>query len=83
MNDDLNKMVRTLIAPLVAYEDKLDIEIDDQPDVIQFIIHSAPSDVGRLIGRNGSVAENIQQIIRAFGHLGLKKVQVSVIGNND
>ncbi|BDR58188.1 KH domain-containing protein [Xylocopilactobacillus apicola] len=82
MNGDLQKLIRTLVAPMVEFENKLNIEIKEDNNVIQCSIHAAGTDVGRLIGRNGSVAENIQQVVRAFGHLGLKKVQISVIANN-
>lgn len=78
MNGDLKKIVKTLVAPMVEFQEKIKVDIVEENDVIQCKIYSAASDVGRLIGRNGSIAENIQQVVRAFGRLGLKKVQISV-----
>lgn len=81
---DLNKLIKTLVAPMVEHEDKLRIENECEEDSVNIYctIYADPEDVGRLIGRNGSIAENIQQVTRAYGRMGLNKILLSVVSND-
>lgn len=83
MNGDLQTMIRTVVVPLVEFEQKVNVVIDEAAELISCTIYCAPSDVGRLIGRNGTVAENIQQIVRAFGHLGSRRLKISVVSTDE
>lgn len=83
MSGDLEAMIRTIVVSLVEFEQKVNIVVNEEVGIINCTIQCAPSDVGRLIGRNGTVAENIQQVVRAFDHLGPKQLKISVVSNDE
>lgn len=82
MQVDLNKILATLVEPIVEFKNQLRIEVREE-DVIYCTIYAAPSDMGRLIGRRGSVANNIQQVVRSFSRIPDKKILISVVEYND
>ena len=57
-----------LAKAIVEDPDAVVIEMDDQRrGTVNLRLHVAPSDMGRVIGRRGRVAEAIRTVVRAAG----------------
>ncbi len=52
---------------IVDDEDAVDIEVDEGRRSVTLRLHVSPSDMGRVIGRRGRVAQAIRTVVRAAG----------------
>ncbi len=76
---DYVKLVRDIVEPLVSNPEALMIRIvpDDRDDsVTQVLVVAQSEDVARLIGRGGSVAESIREVVNVAGKLSNTRVHV-------
>jgi hypothetical protein len=72
---DGNRVVGGLSAGVLDYlarsivdeEDAVDIEVDEGRRSVMLRLHVSPSDMGRVIGRRGRVAQAIRTVVRAAG----------------
>ncbi len=81
LDDDLddevdgNRVVGGLSAGVLDYlarsivdeEDAVDIEVEEGRRSVMLRLHVSPSDMGRVIGRRGRVAQAIRTVVRAAG----------------
>ena len=73
--EDGNRVVGGLSAGVLDYlarsivddEDAVDIEVDEGRRSVMLRLHVSPSDMGRVIGRRGRVAQAIRTVVRAAG----------------
>ena len=56
-----------LARSIVDDEDAVDIEVDEGRRSVMLRLHVSPSDMGRVIGRRGRVAQAIRTVVRAAG----------------
>jgi uncharacterized protein len=56
-----------LAKSIVDEPDAVVIEADEAPGSLNLRLHVAPSDMGRVIGRRGRVAQAIRTVVRAAG----------------
>lgn len=56
-----------LVRNIVDDADAVDIEVSEQRGEVMLLVHAAPDDMGRLIGRRGRVIQAIRQVVRAAG----------------
>ncbi|MFN8035699.1 MAG: KH domain-containing protein [Acidimicrobiia bacterium] len=68
------------IARALADEpDAVEVDLDERRGEVAVSIHTAPGDVGRLIGRRGRVIQAVRQVVRAAGASEGVKVSVDVV----
>jgi predicted RNA-binding protein YlqC (UPF0109 family) len=63
----LRILITTVVAAIVDHSD--DVEVNIVPASYRLLaeLHTADTDVGQVIGKNGHVAESIRSILGAFG----------------
>jgi predicted RNA-binding protein YlqC (UPF0109 family) len=75
---DYVKLLKEMAIELV--EDKEHLEVRQMPsldeDVIVLHVFSAKEDIARLIGRKGSMANSIRQLMSVSGRLSHKKIDI-------
>ncbi len=76
----MKELLMTIVSELV--EDKSSIEvIEDEPNeegIITFHLNVAPSDMGRVIGKQGRIAKAIRIVMRAKAAKEGKKIMVEI-----
>ena len=73
--DDPNRIVGGLSKNVLLYlaksivedPDAVVIEAEERRNSVTLRVHVAPSDMGRVIGRRGRVAQAIRSVVRAAG----------------
>ena len=73
--DDANRVVGGLSRSVLTYlaksivedPDAVVIETEERRNSVILRLHVAPSDMGRVIGRRGRVAQAIRSVVRAAG----------------
>lgn len=62
----MKELLRNILKSLVQEEDKIEIEMDEStPGLIAISVNVASGDVGRVIGKGGSIATSIRTILKA------------------
>ncbi|MDQ3937641.1 MAG: KH domain-containing protein [Chloroflexota bacterium] len=57
-------LVEFVARSLVDDPDAVSVEVSDQPDGRVIELHVAESDMGKVIGRNGSVAKALRTLLK-------------------
>jgi len=64
----LSKNVLTYLATSIVEDpDAVVVETEERRNSVILRLHVAPSDMGRVIGRRGRVAQAIRSVVRAAG----------------
>ena len=72
----MQKLLELLVKTLVTHEDKVQVTVDEQEKQITFNVVVDESDIGKVIGKNGKMANSIRTIIKSIGAKEHKKVFV-------
>lgn len=64
----LSKSVLTYLAKSIVEDpDAVVVESEERRNAVTLRLHVSPSDMGRVIGRRGRVAQAIRSVVRAAG----------------
>lgn len=61
----MEELVRYIVTNLVDKEDEVKIETLREDDEITILVNVAPDDVGKVIGKNGRIAQSIRSIVKS------------------
>jgi predicted RNA-binding protein YlqC (UPF0109 family) len=67
-----------LVASIVDNTDTISIEESEQEGVVNFVIHVAQEDMGKLIGKEGKVIRAIRNVMKIPAIKQHKKIHVSI-----
>ncbi len=79
MTVDYEKLVLDLVRPLVVHADDVEVKKlseDDQMVTLQVLTHA--DDLGRVIGKNGRIANAIRTIAYASASREHKKITINI-----
>jgi predicted RNA-binding protein YlqC (UPF0109 family) len=77
---DTEALVRYVVTSLVDLPDAVSIECKESDSSIAFEVTLDPSDVGKVIGRQGRIIKAIRTLARAAGSSDDKQVEVEILG---
>lgn len=72
----MQELLTYLVKTLVNSEDEVEVTRTDDEKTITFHVKVASSDLGKVIGKNGKMADCIRTIIKSIGAKEHKKVFV-------
>jgi uncharacterized protein len=75
---ELDKVLLNLIEPMVEDKDKLEVkelEGKDEKDVI-LCVYASNNDIAHLIGRKGSMASALRQVMSVAAHTDDKRISI-------
>ena len=75
----MKQVLETIIRNIVENQDSVSIEEKEEADRITFEVKVAESDMGRIIGKQGKVANSIRTVMKALGSREKKKVSVEFL----
>lgn len=76
----MKEVLETIIKNLVDNQDAVEIKEVEGEKTIIFEVKVAEEDMGKIIGRQGKIAQSIRTVIRAVANRKDKKVTVEFIG---
>ncbi|MBR4124511.1 MAG: KH domain-containing protein [Clostridia bacterium] len=68
----MEEIVKYIVDKLVENHDAVQIESAEKGDDVTITVYVAKQDMGKVIGRNGKIAQSIRAIIKTASN-GLKK----------
>ncbi|MCD2256239.1 KH domain-containing protein [Agrilactobacillus fermenti] len=75
---DIDHLIKVIVEPLCQYPEKLNIVQHESDRFIEFDLKADPSDVGRIIGRQGHVVQAIRNIVYAAKTNYQKRVRLNI-----
>ena len=61
----MEELVKYIVCNLVDNEEEVKIESVREGDSINIIVTVAPDDIGKVIGKNGRIAQSIRAIVKS------------------
>ncbi len=75
------ELIASLILPLVAYPQDVEIVLlNETEDNLEYQVKLNPSDLGRVIGKNGNIAKAIRTVLYAGASKEGKKIHLDIDG---
>ena len=75
---DFKQILIDLVKPIVEQPDEVTVIQTENGNTITLVLNVAPSDMGKVIGRNGRIAKAIRTIMKAGANSVGKKVIVEI-----
>lgn len=76
----MQQLIETIVKPLVDYPDKVKVFTDETDNRIVYKLSVHPSDIGKVIGKQGRVAKAIRTIVySAAGSHHQKKTYIDIL----
>lgn len=76
----MQQLIETIVKPLVDYPDKVKVFTDETNNRIVYKLSVHPSDIGKVIGKQGRVAKAIRTIVySAAGSHHQKKTYIDIL----
>lgn len=77
----MKQVLETIIKNIIENQDAVSINEKEEADRITFEVKVAKEDMGRVIGRQGKVANSIRMVMKALGSKAKKKVMIEFMEN--
>ena len=77
MDLEVQELVLTIVKPLTTEPDLVRIDVVDGDEFIEFHLHVAEHDMGRIIGKQGRIIQAIRTIVYSVPVAG-KKIRLLV-----
>ncbi len=74
----MDKLVEIIVKHLVRHKDDVKVETRESKDAINITIYVNEDDKGRVIGKNGTIANAIRAIVKTAGSDGDKKYFIKI-----
>lgn len=75
----MKKALEHIVAQIVDDPQKVEINEQEDQGVINFTIKVAPSDMGKIIGKNGKVIRAIRNVVKISAIKQNKKINIALI----
>ncbi len=75
----MKELLEAIVKPLVQFPDEVNVTLTEREDSDFLELRVNPSDMGKVIGRQGRIAKAIRTVMRAASGRGGKKVIVDIV----
>ncbi|GEK04896.1 KH domain-containing protein [Schleiferilactobacillus harbinensis] len=79
---DIEHLIRSLVTPLVNEPDAIQINRRETESFMEFDLRVADADVGRVIGKQGRIAQAIRTIVYSVRSPYDKRVRLNIVDQN-
>ncbi|AYF92632.1 KH domain-containing protein [Apilactobacillus bombintestini] len=75
---NFDELIKKIVKPLVEYPEDVIINHGESDRFYEYYLSTNPSDVGRIIGKKGHVAQTIRTIVYSARISGEKRVRLII-----
>lgn len=77
----MKKALEYIVTQIVEIPEKVEINEQEDQGIINFGVTVDPSDMGKIIGKNGKVIRAIRNVVKISAIKQNKKINISLIEN--
>lgn len=77
----MKDLLTYIISSIVEKEDKVEVSEEEENGILNFNIKVDPSEMGRIIGKNGKVIKAIRNVMRIPAMKNNKKIYINLSEN--
>lgn len=75
----MKELLETIVKPLVEHPDEVSVTLVEREDAYLLELRVNPSDMGKVIGKQGRIAKAIRTVMHAASRNEGKKVIVDIV----
>ncbi len=75
----MKELLEAIVKPLVQFPDEVNVTLTDREESQLLELRVNPSDMGKVIGKQGRIAKAIRTVMRAASGKNGKKVIVDIV----
>jgi len=75
----LKNLIELLVKALVDEQDQVEVVEISRDDAVTYEVHVAPGDLGKVIGRDGKIANALRTVAKAAAMKGGRRVFVDIV----
>ncbi len=75
----MKELLEAIVKPLVQFPDEVDVTLTEREESQLLELRVNPSDMGKVIGKQGRIAKAIRTVMRAASGKDGKKVIVDIV----
>ena len=75
----MKELLEAIVKPLVQFPDEVNVTLTEREDAQLLELRVNPSDMGKVIGKQGRIAKAIRTVMRAASGRDGKKVIVDIV----
>ena len=76
---NFEELIKSLIVPLVSYPEDVRVSLDDEGAMLSYVVYVNNKDLGRVIGKNGHIAQAIRTILFAGASKEGKRIHLNIM----
>lgn len=76
---DIGSLIKAIVTPLVTKPEAVAVTAHETDEYMAFDLAVAPEDVGRVIGKQGRVAQAIRTIVYSVKSTYSKRVRLNIL----
>ena len=73
------ELLAYLARQLVDHPDAVSVDTDERDGAVVLLLHVAPDDVGKVIGRSGRIARALRAVVRASAIRDDRRVLLEIV----
>jgi len=78
----MKKALKYIVTQIVDDPEKVEINEQEENGMINFTITVAPTDMGRIIGKNGKVIRAVRNVVKISAIKQNKKINIALLENS-
>ncbi len=78
----MKEFIEYVARALVDNPDGVKVEIDEGPEEVALTLKVDEHDMGRVIGRDGRIANSIRSLLRVMGTRDGRRVELEIVGDD-
>lgn len=75
----MKNLIELLVKALVDEQDQVEVVEISRDDAVTYEVHVAPGDLGKVIGRDGKIANALRTVAKAAAMKGGRRVFVDIV----
>ena len=79
MKTDIQELIKAIILPLAEDKKQFSLVTKEQDDCLIYDVHVSTKDAGRIIGKQGRVAQAIRTIVYSQNHDNTKRIKLNIV----
>ena len=79
----MQELVKTMVSGLVDHPEDIEIEETSNNGIVDFQLFVHPDDMGKVIGKQGRIANSIRQILKACAIKENVKVNLEIASRDE